>query len=167
METTMWNEKRSKQFSFVHKCSIVNLSRFVFSVVIMVKMNWFTQVIRWKTPLVTLPVLFYVPINVQSVAQQVHKVIFLVHILCIKHSHPIQIAHTIKYCQAAGDDNNRHVATPYEKMIRTQCIQTFGLDENLATSIPTIFGPIGSNSPSGSPASLWPAMANGWSGSNL
>ncbi|UJR28501.1 hypothetical protein I4U23_009739 [Adineta vaga] len=76
-------------------------------------------------------------------------------------------AHTIKYCQAAGDDNNRHVATPYEKMIRTQCMQTFGLDDNLTGTMPAIFGPIGSNSPSGSPASLWPALANGWPGSNL
>lgn len=77
-------------------------------------------------------------------------------------------AHTIKYCQAAGDDSNRHVATPYEKMIRTQCMQTFGLDDNLTTSMPALFGPIGSNSPGGSPASLWPAALTGaWPGSNL
>jgi hypothetical protein len=77
-------------------------------------------------------------------------------------------AHTIKYCQAAGDDSNRHVATPYEKMIRTQCMQTFGLDDNMTTSMPAIFGPIGSNSPGGnSPASLWPALTGGWPGSNL
>lgn len=76
-------------------------------------------------------------------------------------------AHTIKYCQAAGDDSNRHVATPYEKMIRTQCMQTFGLDDNLTTSMPGIFGPIGSNSPVTSPASLWPTLTSGWPGSNL
>ncbi|CAF3904798.1 unnamed protein product [Adineta steineri] len=76
-------------------------------------------------------------------------------------------AHTIKYCQAAGDDNNRHVATPYEKMIRTQCMQTFGLDDNITASMPAIFGPIGSNSPAGSPASLWPALTGGWPGNNL
>lgn len=77
-------------------------------------------------------------------------------------------AHTIKYCQAAGDDSNRHVATPYEKMIRTQCMQTFGLDDSLTTSMPALFGPIGSNSPGGSPASLWPAALTGaWPGSNL
>jgi hypothetical protein len=76
-------------------------------------------------------------------------------------------AHTIKYCQAAGDDSNRHVATPYEKMIRTQCMQTFGLDDNMTASMPAIFGPIGSNSPGGSPASLWPALTGGWPGNNL
>ncbi|CAF3548709.1 unnamed protein product [Rotaria sordida] len=75
-------------------------------------------------------------------------------------------AHTIKYCQAAGDDN-RHVATPYEKMIRTQCMQTFGLDDNMTASIPAIFGPIGSSSPANSPASLWPALTGGWPGNNL
>ncbi|CAF1040607.1 unnamed protein product [Rotaria sp. Silwood1] len=75
-------------------------------------------------------------------------------------------AHTIKYCQAAGDDN-RHVATPYEKMIRTQCMQTFGLDDNMTASMPAIFGPIGSSSPANSPASLWPALTGGWAGSNL
>ncbi|CAF2583751.1 unnamed protein product [Rotaria sp. Silwood2] len=75
-------------------------------------------------------------------------------------------AHTIKYCQAAGDDN-RHVATPYEKMIRTQCMQTFGLDDNMTASMPAIFGPIGSSSPANSPASLWPALSGGWSGNNL
>jgi protein nanos 1 len=76
-------------------------------------------------------------------------------------------AHTIKYCQAAGDDSNRHVATPYEKMIRTQCMQTFGLDDNITSSIPALFGPIGSNSAGGSPASLWPPITSGWPGSNL
>jgi hypothetical protein len=77
------------------------------------------------------------------------------------------LAHTIKYCQAAGDDNNRHVATPYEKMIRTQCMQTFGLDDNITASMPALFGPIGSNSNAGSPASLWPALTGGWPGGNL
>ncbi len=53
-------------------------------------------------------------------------------------------------------------------MIRTQCMQTFGLDDNMTTSMPAIFGPIGSNSPGGnSPASLWPALTGGWPGSNL
>jgi hypothetical protein len=106
-------------------------------------------------------------INVQSVVQQVHKVILLILSRRIYNLKYISIAHTIKYCQAAGDDNNRHVATPYEKMIRTQCMQTFGLDDNITTSMPAIFGPIGSNSPAGSPASLWPALTGGWPGSNL
>ncbi len=52
-------------------------------------------------------------------------------------------------------------------MIRTQCMQTFGLDDNITTSMPAIFGPIGSNSSAGSPASLWPALTGGWPGSNL
>ncbi len=52
-------------------------------------------------------------------------------------------------------------------MIRTQCMQTFGLDDNMSASMPAIFGPIGSNSPAGSPASLWPALTGGWPGSNL
>jgi hypothetical protein len=106
-------------------------------------------------------------INVQFVVQQVHKVIFFF----VKNNFSLKIsfkiAHTIKYCQAAGDDSNRHVATPYEKMIRTQCMQTFGLDDNMTASMPAIFGPIGSNSPAGSPASLWPALTGGWPGSNL
>jgi hypothetical protein len=47
-------------------------------------------------------------------------------------------------------------------------MQTFGLDDNMTTSMPAIFGPIGSNSPGGnSPASLWPALTGGWPGSNL
>ena len=79
----------------------------------------------------------------------------------------ICLAHTIKYCQAAGDDSNRHVATPYEKMIRTQCMQTFGLEDNITASMPALFGPIGSSSAAGSPVSLWPALAGGWPGSNL
>lgn len=77
------------------------------------------------------------------------------------------LAHTIKYCQAAGDDNNRHVATPYEKMIRTQCMQSFGLDDSITASMPALFGPIGSNSTGASPASLWPLLPSGWPGSNL
>jgi hypothetical protein len=52
-------------------------------------------------------------------------------------------------------------------MIRTQCMQTFGLDDNITASMPALFGPIGSNSPGGSPASLWPALTGGWPGSNL
>lgn len=52
-------------------------------------------------------------------------------------------------------------------MIRTQCMQTFGLDDNLTTSMPALFGPIGSGSPANSPASLWPALAGGWSANNL
>ena len=52
-------------------------------------------------------------------------------------------------------------------MIRTQCMQTFGLDDNITTSIPGIFGPIGSNSPINSPASLWSTLTGGWSSSNL
>lgn len=89
-------------------------------------------------------------------------------IICLPASSQyISIAHTIKYCQAAGDDSSRHVATPYEKMLRTQCMQSFGLDENITTTMPAIFGPIGSNSPAGSPASIWPAMTGGWPGANL
>lgn len=107
---------------------------------------------------------FYVLINVQSVVQQVLKVSS--YILLPISLTSISIAHTIKYCQAAGDDSSRHVATPYEKMLRTQCMQSFGLDENIST-MPTIFGPIGSNSPAGSPASIWPALAGGWPGANL
>ncbi len=64
-------------------------------------------------------------------------------------------AHTIKYCQSTGDDNNRHVPTPYEKMIR---MQTFGFDDNITSSIPSIFGQYGS------PSSLY---TNGWSDSYL
>ncbi|CAF1134261.1 unnamed protein product [Rotaria sordida] len=64
-------------------------------------------------------------------------------------------AHTIKYCQATGDDNNRHVPTPYEKMLR---MQTFGFDDNITSSIPGLFNHIGS------PTSLY---TNGWSDSYL
>ena len=53
-------------------------------------------------------------------------------------------------------------------MIRTQCMQTFGLEDNITAAMPAIFGPIGSShSPANSPASLWPAIAGGWPGSNL
>ena len=99
--------------------------------------------------------------------QQVHKVKFFIIIIGFSDPLNIFIAHTIKYCQAAGDDSSRHVATPYEKMIRTQCMQTFGLDDNITASMPALFGPIGSNSPGGSPASLWPALTGGWPGGNL
>ncbi|CAF3479182.1 unnamed protein product [Rotaria socialis] len=64
-------------------------------------------------------------------------------------------AHTIKYCQATGDDNNRHVPTPYEKMLRMQAI---GFDDNMAPSMPGLLHPIGS------PSSLY---RNGWSDSYL
>ncbi|UJR21016.1 hypothetical protein I4U23_024116 [Adineta vaga] len=64
-------------------------------------------------------------------------------------------AHTIKYCQATGDDNNRHVPTPYEKMLR---MQTFGYDDNMTPSISAFFGHLDS------PSSLY---TNGWSDSYL
>ena len=64
-------------------------------------------------------------------------------------------AHTIKYCQATGDDHNRHVPTPYEKMLRMQAI---GFDDNMAPSMPGLLHPIGS------PSSLY---TNGWSDSYL
>ncbi|CAF1326795.1 unnamed protein product [Adineta steineri] len=65
-------------------------------------------------------------------------------------------AHTIKYCQATGgDDINRHVPTPYEKMLR---MQTFGFDDNITPSMPTFFGQLDS------PSSLY---TNGWSNSYL
>ncbi|CAF2404231.1 unnamed protein product [Rotaria sp. Silwood2] len=64
-------------------------------------------------------------------------------------------AHTIKYCQATGDDNNRHVLTPYEKMLR---MQTFGFDDNVTSSMPGLLSHIGS------PTSLY---TNGWSDSYL
>jgi hypothetical protein len=58
-------------------------------------------------------------------------------------------AHTIKYCQATGDDNNRYLPTPYEKML---CMQTFGYDDNIT---PSMYG---------SPSSFY---TNGWSNSYL
>ncbi len=64
-------------------------------------------------------------------------------------------AHTIKYCQATGDDNNRHVPTPYEKMLR---MQTFGFDDNITPTMPAFFGQLDS------PSSLY---TNGWSDSYL
>jgi hypothetical protein len=65
-------------------------------------------------------------------------------------------AHTIKYCQSTGnDDHNRHVPTPYEKMLR---MQTFGFDDNLSSTISPFFGQFGS------PSSLY---TNGWSNSYL
>jgi hypothetical protein len=60
-------------------------------------------------------------------------------------------AHTIKYCQATGDDTNRHLPTPYEKMLH---IQTFGFDD----TIPSYLGQFSS------PSSLY---SNGWSDSYL
>lgn len=68
-------------------------------------------------------------------------------------------AHTIKYCQATGDDNNQHIPTPYEKMIRTQCIQNLALDESSSSTMPAIFDPLAV-----SPSSLY---TNGWSNSYL
>jgi len=64
-------------------------------------------------------------------------------------------AHTIKYCQATGDDNNRHVPTPYEKMLR---MQTLGYDDSLSPSISSFLGHLDS------PSSLY---TNGWSDSYL
>ena len=43
-------------------------------------------------------------------------------------------------------------------MIRTQCMQTFGLDESLTSTMPTLFDPLPS------PSSLY---TNGWSNSYL
>nr|ACI90363.1 CNNOS1-like protein [Philodina roseola] len=68
-------------------------------------------------------------------------------------------AHTIKYCQATGDDNNQHIPTPYEKMIRTQCMQSFGFDDNFTSQLPPLFDPLAA-----SPSSLY---TNGWSNSYL
>jgi hypothetical protein len=87
-------------------------------------------------------------INVQFVEQLVHKVdIDLIHFFTFN----FLSAHTIKYCQATGDDTNRHLPTPYEKMLH---IQTFGFDD----TIPSYLGQFSS------PSSLY---SNGWSDSYL
>jgi hypothetical protein len=65
-------------------------------------------------------------------------------------------AHTIKYCQSTGDDNHRHIPTPYEKMLG---MQTFGFDDHIpSSSIPSFLGQFSS------PSSLY---TNGWSDSYL
>lgn len=65
-------------------------------------------------------------------------------------------AHTIKYCQATGDDQQRHVPTPYEKMLG---MQTFvGFENNYTSSIPSYLAQFNS------PSSLY---TNGWSDSYL
>lgn len=99
-------------------------------------------------------------INVQFVVQPVLKVC----LFFVINSNRIQrfsslLAHTIKYCQATGDDNNQHIPTPYEKMIRTQCMQSFGFDDNFTSTLPTLFDPLAA-----SPSSLY---TNGWSNSYL
>jgi len=64
-------------------------------------------------------------------------------------------AHTIKYCQATGDDQQRHVPTPYEKMLS---MQTLAFDDNYTSSIPSYLAQFNS------PSSLY---SNGWSDSYL
>lgn len=66
-------------------------------------------------------------------------------------------AHTIKYCQATGDDQQRHVPTPYEKMLGMQTFVGFD-DNNYTSSMPSYLAQFNS------PSSLY---TNGWSDSYL
>lgn len=102
-------------------------------------------------------VLFFEHINVRFVEQRELKV--QGHLCILSLLTMLSLAHTIKYCQATGDENNQHIPTPYEKMMRTQCMQSFPFDENFTSTYPTLFDPLAA-----SPSSLY---TNGWSNSYL